>query len=165
MSGEFSFISMNFEQQNVMQRLAAIQGQQTHAECVQPVADLDSLFQEAQELIAAIRSYPDHVSLEQLEDFWAESMMTLGPEWEDLLCEVLDSAEESEAAGEPFHRNGHMYWGVLELCYRKLQDDDVDFCRELFHGCLSCLRAARTLQESELREQAERLGLADIEQI
>lgn len=153
---------MNFEQQQVIQRLASIQGHQADAEAEAPVEDLDSLYQEAQDLIADLRSHPDGVSLEDLEVFWAESMMTLGPEWEDLLCEVLDTATEAEAAGQPFHRNGHMYWGVLDLCYQTLQEEDLEFCRDLFHGCLSCLRAARTLQESELREQAEKLSLRNI---
>ena len=139
---------MNYEQQQILRRLAAVRDLQTQPS--EPAADLDSLYLEAQELISQVSAQRDLEPLEDLESYWGEAMASLGDEWEALLDEVLTTAEDSAETDIPYHHNGDMYWRVLDRCYKLLQEPEeaTPFHRQLFLECLSCLRATLTLQES-----------------
>ena len=139
---------MNYEQKQILQRLAAVQDLQPSTS--EPALDLDSLYLEAEALIAQVSVHGDTESLEDLETYWGEAMASLGGEWEALLDEVLTTAEEAFLAEIPYHHNGEMYWRVLDNCYQLLQEkqEDTPFHRQLFMECLLCLRATATLQES-----------------
>ncbi len=142
---------MNFNQKQMLQRLAAAQDLQSQDS--DPAVDFDSLYREAEELITDIVVHPDPGTLEELESYWGEAMATLGAEWERLLDEVLATAEEAALSEASYHHNGDMYWRVLDRCYQRIQDqgEDSAFCQRLFLECLSCLRATATLHESLAR--------------
>lgn len=139
---------MNYEQKQILQRLAAAQDLQPQTS--EPPEDFDSLYSEAEALIAQVSTHRDPEPLEDLESYWGEAMASLGEEWEALLDEVLARAEDAFESETPYHHNGDMYWRVLDRCYRLLQEQEVDttFHHQLFMECLSCLRATATLQES-----------------
>lgn len=133
-----------------------MQGLQTSTEAEQGEEDLDQLYAEAQQLIVLIAPQPDPGSWEDLDEFWGPALSGFGEDWLDILEDVLDEAEEAEAQGHPYHHNGQMYWRVLERCYQLLKEEEEPLCRELFRECLSCLRATRTLHESEARQREEK---------
>jgi hypothetical protein len=147
---------MSYQEQQIFQRLAAMQGIQAKTNAATPEEDLETLYQEATALIQLIGPEPDSGSLEDLEDFWGPALSGFGEEWEDILDYVLDEAEVAASEGRPYHHNGYMYWYVLERCYELLKEDEATFQRELFRECLSCLRATRTFHESLAREEAEK---------
>jgi hypothetical protein len=147
---------MNFEQQQIFQRFAAVQNLQAEGE-ESACEDWDELHQEARALIEVIGLEPDPESPDDMEDFWGQALAAFGEDWEALLDEVHEEAETAEDEGRPYHHSGQMYWRVLDRCYHLLKDDEeLPFYRDAFRECLACLRATRTLQESLAREASEK---------
>jgi hypothetical protein len=147
---------MNFEQQQIFQRFAAVQNLQ--GECQESTPEnWDELHQEAWELIQVIALEPDPESRDDMEAFWGQALAAFGEDWEVLLDEVHEEAEKADEDGQPYHHSGQMYWRVLDRCYHLLQDgEELPFYKDAFRECLACLRATRTLQESLAREALEK---------
>ncbi len=145
---------MNFEQQKILQHLAAVQGLQAEEQAA--TENWEALHQEAQALIALVGEERDHESLDEMEAFWGQALAAFGEDWEDLLDQVHEEAESAAEQGCPYHHHGQMYWRVLDRCYDLLQEEDHPLYQEMFRHCLSCLRATRTLQESLAREALEK---------